>query len=301
MTKQFPQVVLILLTCNQKDITLQCLTSLQDCEYENKKIVLIDNGSEDGTCEAVRMAFPEVHCLRNDKNLGAAGGRNAGINYSLSNFEFEFVLFMDNDIVVTPPFLTNLVSKLRGKISQGIEIASPKLYIMGLEKIIDIAGGANVNFFTGSTQTRGHGEKDEGQYDDDTLTKLVPTTMVLMHRRALLRAQKFDVAYDPYGYEDLDMILRANLPGNKLLFVPDSVVYHKGNRTGFGGYSPDYAKTKMTNLKYFLHRHSSFVQRMSFFCLLPLLAVKSISRELYRGNFGSILGLIKGFVVKGKG
>jgi len=290
-----PLVVLIILSCNQKDITLQCLESLSACDYSNKQIVLVDNGSEDATVEAVHKAFPEVKCLRNKKNLGAAGGRNVGIDFANEHYEFEYVMFMDNDIVVTPPFLKKLVEGLVQNIDNGIEIASPKLYLMGSDNVIDCAGGAKVNFITGSTQTRGHGEVDIGQYDGESFPKCVPTT-VLMHRRALLRAQHFDISFDPYGYEDLDMVLRANLPGNPFLFVPESVVYHKGSRTGFSGYSANYAKVKAANLKRFLKRHSSFLQRISFYCLLPLLVVKPISRELRKGNFSSVIGLIKGFI-----
>ncbi len=300
ITENLPAVVLVILTCNQKEITLQCLESLFHCGYEKKQIVLVDNGSEDGTLGAVKAVFPAVHCLRNETNLGAAAGRNVGIDYATDQCDFEYIMFMDNDIVVAPHFLNKLVEGLIENSDRGIEIASPKLYLMGSDNIIDCAGGAKVNYYTGSTQTRGHGETDAWQYDVEKFPKCVPTT-VLMHRRALLRAHHFDVSFDPYGYEDLDMVLRANLPGNPFLFVPESVVYHKGSKTGFSGYSAEYAKVKAANLKRFLKRHSSVLQRFSFYCLLPVLAVKPISREIRKGNFGSVIGLIKGFINNGKG
>lgn len=290
-----PSVVLIILTCNQKEITLQCLESLAGCNYPNKHIVLVDNGSTDGTVEAVKKIYPQIHCLRNQTNLGAAAGRNIGIDYALGALDFEFVMFMDNDIVVNPSFLDKLVDGLIEHNDLGIQIASPKLYLMGQDNILDCAGGAKVNFYLGSTQTRGHGEKDKGQYDDEKFPRCVPTT-VLMHREALLRAEKFDVSFDPYGYEDLDMVMRANVPGVPFLFVPESIVHHKGSKTGFSGYSGEYTKVKTLNFKRFLRRHSTNLQRCSFCLLLPFLAVKTIIRELRRGNIGSIIGMIKGFL-----
>ena len=291
---KIPPVALVILTCNQRDITLQCLQSLAESDYDNMQVVLVDNGSDDDTLHAVKEKFPEIHLIRNETNLGAAGGRNVGIDYAKAQLDFDYIMFMDNDIVVTPTFLTKLIEGLLDSQKTGVEIASPKLYLMGSDKIIDCAGGAKVNFYLGSTQTRGHGEKDIGQYDNNNFPKCVPTT-VLMHKNALMRAEKFDISYDPYGYEDLDMVLRANIPGNPFLFVPEAVVYHKGSKTGFEGYTAEYAKVKATNFKRFLKRHSSPVQRMAFFSLLPFLAIKPITRELLKGNFRSIIGLVKGF------
>ena len=86
-----PLVALIILTCNQKEVTLQCLASFEKCTYPNKEIVLVDNGSSDGVLEAVAGAYPGVHRLRNERNLGAAGGRNVGIEYVLQEFSFEYI------------------------------------------------------------------------------------------------------------------------------------------------------------------------------------------------------------------
>lgn len=290
-----PPVVIVILTCNQKQVTLDCLQSFAYCPYPNKQIVLVDNGSEDGVEAEVAQQFPSVQVLRNEKNMGAAGGRNTGIEYALRELDFTYIMFMDNDIVVRPDFLSKLVEGLETCENSLVEIASPLLYQMGTENVIDCAGGAKLNFYTGSTQTRGHGEIDNGQYDHDKFPKCVPTT-VLMHRQALERAGIFDVSFDPYGYEDQDMVLRANPEGAPFLFVPEAVVYHLGSKTGFSGYTAEYTKMKGQNMRRFFKRHSTPFQWFCFNLLLPFLSVKTIVRELRRGNIKAIWGLAKGFL-----
>jgi GT2 family glycosyltransferase len=295
-----PLVAIIILTCNQKQVTLNCLESLSACTYENKQIILIDNGSEDGVNAEVNQKYPHVTVLRNEVNLGAAGGRNTGIEYALHHLDFTYIMFMDNDIVVMPDFLNKLTEGLESCEDPTVEIASPLLYQMGTEKIIDCAGGAKLNFFTGSTQTRGHGEFNAGQYDNERFPKSVPTTTVLMNRKALVRAGSFDVSFDPYGYEDIDMVLRANPDNGPFLFVPDAVVYHLGSKTGFSGYTADYTCMKGQNMRRFFKRHASSFQWLCFNLLLPFLSMKTIVRELKRGNVKALFGLIKGYLSGGK-
>lgn len=290
-----PLVAIIILTCNQTKVTLDCLNSYNNCKYENKHIIIVDNGSEDDVAAKINSKFEGVTVLRNEKNLGAAGGRNTGIAYAKKHLDFHYIMFMDNDIVVMPNFLTKLVNGLHTCENEAVEIASPMLYQMGTDKTIDCAGGAKLNFYTGSTQTRGHGEEDKGQYNDDFFPNCVPTT-VLMRRSALERAGTFDVSFDPYGYEDLDMVLRANPERNPYLFVPDAVVHHLGSKTGFSGYTAEYTKMKGQNMRRFFKRHGSSFQWCCFNMFLPFLSIKTIIRELRRGNVKAIIGLAKGFL-----
>ncbi|HER63450.1 MAG TPA: glycosyltransferase family 2 protein [Desulfobacteraceae bacterium] len=297
--KQQPLVAIIILTCNQKEVTLRCLESFARCTYGGKKIALVDNGSSDNVLDEVAARFPEVECLRNEHNLGAAAGRNTGIDFARLHWDFEYILFIDNDTTVTPPFLDELVSALQGYREQGVEIASPKVYVMGGDRVIDSAGGAMINYLTASTQSRGAGEIDQGQYDRDLFSGSVPTTVcVILHRKALDRADRFDVSFDPYGYEDLDMILRARGENGRFLFVPRSIIYHKGSRTGFGGYTGDYTSVKAKNMKRFFKRHSAPWQWVCFNMLLPFLGLRTLARELKKGNIGAVKGLIKGYLGK---
>jgi GT2 family glycosyltransferase len=121
-----------------------------------------------------------------------------------------------------------------------------------------------------------------------------------MDRKALQRAGCLDVSFDPYGYEDLDMVLRANPDRAPFLFVPSAVVYHLGSKTGFSGYTPDYTRMKGQNMRRFFKRHSTAFQWFCFNLLLPFLSVKTIVRETKQGNVKAIFALAKGFLNGGR-
>ena len=293
--EQLPSVALVILTWNQKDTTLKCLESLKACDYTNLTVILVDNGSEDGTSDCVIRSYPNVVLLRNEENEGASAGRNTGIEYANMHISYSYIMFIDNDTEVRPDFLTKLVESLETCEDSRVQIASPMIYQIGTEKTIDSAGGSRVNFFTGSTQTRGHGELDKGQYQHKIFSRSVPTTAVILHKKAMERAGSYDVSFDPYGYEDLDMVLRANKKNTPYLFVPNSIVYHLGSRTGFKTYSNEYAATKGKNMRRFFKRHSTPFQWVCFNVLLPFLSIKTIARELSKGNVRTVWALAKGF------
>ena len=71
-------VNIIVLNWNQKKLSLECLNSLQKTTYKNKHIVFVDNGSDDGSVDAVQNLFTKVEIVRSEKNLGYAGGNNFG-------------------------------------------------------------------------------------------------------------------------------------------------------------------------------------------------------------------------------
>lgn len=278
-----PLVVIALLSWNQRDDTLRCLESLHAITYPSTRILLVDNGSEDGTEQAVAERFPDVRVLRNPQNVGAAKGRNHAIDDARSHDAFAYMLFIDNDTVVTPGFLEPLVEAHRADESVGL--ASAKLHKLLEPGVIDDGGGCRVNFYTGSTQRAGSGEVDRGQYDRPAAPGSVPNTgCLLVSRDAIESCEGFDTGLDPFGFEDLDFSLRAMEQGHAFRFVPESLVYHKGNMTGFGGYTAEYAKLKGRNLRRFLARHATPWQRLCFHALLPLLALRTVAREVVRGN-----------------
>lgn len=291
-----PQVGVVLLTLNQKEDTVRCIESLQRADYPDLYILLVDNGSTDGTAEVVAERFPSVEVVRSSKNLGEAGGRKLGARTILAQSKCEFILIMDNDTVVSPNFLAPLVAALRSYPNVGL--VSPMVHSLREKGVIDEAGGCKVNFITGSTQRRGAGELDQGQYDDPaTAAGLVPGGVCTLSRREVIEETGgFDELFNPYGFADLDYSLRVRAAGWTTRFVPESLIFHKGSKTGFGSYSPEYAAIKGRNMRRFLRRHSTTRQRVAFYLVLPFLALRTILREIRRGNWRAPFRLIAGFV-----
>ena len=91
----YPKVHVIVLNWNNKELTEQCLLSIQRIDYPNYEILIVDNNSSDGSVELFKNNFPDVKLLSLDKNLKYAGGNNAAIDY-LSFNDDDFFLFLNN-------------------------------------------------------------------------------------------------------------------------------------------------------------------------------------------------------------
>jgi len=290
-----PLVVVIILTCNQKEITLCCLESLEECSYKNLEIVVVDNNSDDGTSAALKSVFPHVHLVESPINAGVAGGRNLGIQFAEAMFSYDHLLILDNDTTVAGDFLQPMVDIL--ETDKRVGVVSPKIYLMGEKNILDQAGGSIVNFFTGSTAKRGHGKHDHGQYDARENQNCLPSGACSLSRKSVIIAcDGLDEIYNPYGFEDLDYSLRVKQAGYRLAYSPQSIIYHKGNKTGFNSYTDSYASIKGKHLRLFMKRHATPFQLICFNLLLPVLGLRTLLREARQGNVKTVLKLFQAYI-----
>jgi GT2 family glycosyltransferase len=120
-----PLVFIILVNWNGREITLECLASLDLVSYKNFKVVVVDNGSSDGSAEAIALGFPNVVVLEMHENLRFAEGNNAGMRYALEHGA-ELVLLLNNDTVVDTDFLPHLVERIRSDSATGM--VAPKIF-----------------------------------------------------------------------------------------------------------------------------------------------------------------------------
>lgn len=292
MTQDSELVIIIILNLNKKEDTLKCLESVFKLDYSPYEVVVIDNGSTDGSVEAISKAFPEVHLIRSVNNLGVAGGRNRGIEYANSNFQYKCLFFLDNDTLVEKESLGELVNAIRR--DKQIGLVTPKSYRMSSPKIIASAGGIDINLYTGSVCDIGSGEFDKGQYDQP---KFVTSCagLVLVKKEVFSQIGWFDEIFNPYGWEDIDFSLRAKKRGFKSLYVPKAVIYHKGGKGGRGRALPEYEKYKVKNFFILMKRHTNLLQWICFVCLIPLKSVSLLMGELHRGSLRVILAQFRGF------
>lgn len=98
--QQHVDIAVVILTCDQKEVTLRCLESFGDVDRDDIGILVWDNGSTDGTRESIEKQFPSVEARWSEKNRSFSG-RNAGLAAALDLWEPEFLLFLDNDTVIT--------------------------------------------------------------------------------------------------------------------------------------------------------------------------------------------------------
>ncbi len=109
----FPRVLIIIVTWNKQLYVVGLLTSLQKLHYSADKmdIVVVDNASTDETVTILKRDFPHVHLIENQENLGGTGGFNTGLAYAFSQPEdkYEYLWLLDNDVLVHPGALSELI------------------------------------------------------------------------------------------------------------------------------------------------------------------------------------------------
>jgi GT2 family glycosyltransferase len=253
-------VSVIMLTMNQRDKTLRALRSFREIASPAFQMVLWDNGSKDGTADAVRGEFPEViiHC--HPTNLGVASGRNAAAALALERFKPTHLLFIDNDMVVTPDFISALLKPFAhdSRLAQ----TQAKLRLLNDPTRLNDGGGCKIRFWLGLTRPIGFGEIDEGQYDKPT--KCISCGGAMMVRTDIFQQLGgFDEKFSPFGPEDLDFSLRAYKQGYYALYVPEAVAYHEVSHSFEGGENTElYARNKARLWLLFKRRHASFLEQL---------------------------------------
>jgi GT2 family glycosyltransferase len=290
--KNFKNIVVIVLTCNQRDRTLKCLSSIYAQDVSNFYTLLWDNGSNDGTAEAVKEAFPNALVHYYPTNLGVASGRNAAAELAMKTSNLTHLLFLDNDMILEPGFVGALLAPFAEDTKIGQTQA--KLKFMHDRQRLNDAGGAKINFMLWQVTPVGFGEIDHGQYD--TPKKCIACGGAMMVRTDVFKKlEGFDSVFDPFGPEDLDFSLRLQKAGYTALYVPQAVAYHAVSHTFGEGYTEDYARHKLRHWYLFMRRHALLYRKLGFFLIgIPYLVVRVMIREGKKGNLGALRGLVAG-------
>jgi GT2 family glycosyltransferase len=206
-----------------------CLDSLRRQSLAGIEIVLVDNGSTDGSVEFVRQRFgTAARIVTNASNRGYGEALNAGIRVARGRYLFA----LNNDTEVAPGCLDALVAAAERHPEAGS--CAPKILSFRDHGIIDNVG--QLLYPDGLSRGRGRLEPDRGQYDREEEILLPSGCAVLLRREMLADIGLFDE--DLFAYcEDTDLGLRAQLAGWTARYVPQAIVYHKYSAST-DGYSP---------------------------------------------------------------
>jgi GT2 family glycosyltransferase len=286
-------VAVVILTVNQRETTLRCLASLRGVKSPDHRVLVWDNGSNDGTVAAVVDADPDVVVHRHPRNLGVASGRNAAAALAMQRFNPRYLAFIDNDMLVSPDFLQALVAPFANDPRLGQ--AQAKIRLLRDPQRLNDGGGNRIQFWLGRTRPVGFGELDHGQYDQPRRCVSCGGAMVV--RTDVFRMLGgFDPVFDPFGPEDLDFSLRLARAGYYALYVPGAVVFHEVSHTfGGGSYTEGYARLKARHWFVFMRRHAPLHEQLAFFCVgAPYRLLRLIIREVKRGNVAAVRGIGRG-------
>lgn len=218
-TDRYPLVSIITVNYKQAEVTLALLDSLQQVTYPNYEVIVVDNGSNDGSVEKISQHAPWVTLIANDSNLGFAGGNNRG----LAEAKGELILFINNDVEVDPCFLEPLVDAIQ---QPNVGAVSPKIKFYYNPETIQYAGSTPLNYLTMRNRAIGFAEKDNGQHDKPRQTAFAHGAAMLVSRAVV---DKVGPMYDGYFlyYEELDWCEHIRKAGYTIMYEPRSVIYHK--------------------------------------------------------------------------
>jgi GT2 family glycosyltransferase len=229
-----PLVAVVVLNWNGRDDTLACLRSLRRAEAAELRVLVVDNGSSDGSVEAIRAEFPELEAIELGRNAGFAGGNNAGIERALE-LGAGFVLVLNNDVEVDPGAVAALVAEARARPDAGA--LSAKILFFDPPDLIWFAGASFDPRSGYNGRQRGYRQPDDGRWDEVVETDRVCGAAMLVPRPVLERVGTFDERLFAYS-EDTDWSLRARAAGYRHYVVPASRVRHKVSAASGGESSP---------------------------------------------------------------
>lgn len=231
-TGNYPPVAVVIVAWNQLDKTLACLEAVSVFDYPAFRVILVDNGSEPPLAEPVVARFPAVEMARMPRNLGFAGGYNAGLRRALAG-DSDYFLLLNNDTLPRPDALRRLVEALSGAADVGL-VTAKVLYAAEPERIWTV--GANLNVFL-DLKDGGQGQFDAGQWDAPRDVDFAPFCAVLGRREMFEQVGLLDEEFFLY-YEDMDYCRRARAAGWRIRLQPDARVLHDVSASSGGRDSP---------------------------------------------------------------
>lgn len=270
----------IVLNTNEKHHLKGCLPSLMRQAYKDFEVIVVDNGSSDGSVEYVKERFPKVKVVSNGANLGFAGGNNEGAKVALRK-KPDFVAFLNPDTEVDRNWLKELV---KAASKEGVGGATSKALLFSERDKLDSGGGA-MNFL-GYGWSLGYNDKDMGQHKEGE-TPFVCGGYCIFRREVLEKVGLFDSDYFIY-FEDTDLSWRARLAGYRLVFAPKSIVYHK--------YMPRFSKRKLYLLE--RNRIATLLKNYSkrtIILLLPGIIINESAAILYSLRSGWLWEKLAGY------
>lgn len=202
---------------NGKNLLKKCLISLKEQTLKDFEIIIVDNGSSDGSTEYIEKFFPKVHIIKLDKNYGFAKAVNIGIKKSKG----EFLVLVNNDTEADKNYLENLVKTAKAHAEAGF--VAPKMLSFYKRNIIDSAGD-EVDV-VGHSYNIGQGEKDGEKFNKGGRIFLATGGGSLFKREVFKKIGFFDEDYFAY-MEDIDLCLRAQYVGFKGWYEPSAILFH---------------------------------------------------------------------------
>lgn len=293
---KYPKVYIITLNWNKKEDTIECVESLKKLAYPNYKIVVVDNGSTDGSAKAIKARFPEVFLIENKKNLGYALGFNRGMKFAYKNAA-DYFLILNNDTVIDPKALIELVKTAETHSAIGF-VSGKAYYYNDPLKLQTVGKKSHPIYLVG--KHIGLGEYDKGQYDEIREYDFIDDVFLLVKKEVYEKVGGYDENFFLH-WEETDWCARVRRAGFKIFYNPKAKIWHKGLLTTSDGITSFAFFYVTRNQIPFMWRNANRWQFAVFtlelfFHKFPLTIARFVKHKNYRYISSYSRGLISGYL-----
>jgi hypothetical protein len=263
----------------------RCLPGLASQSYRPLEVILVDNGSTDGSTEWVARNFPDVRIIRNAENLGFATANNQGINEARG----DYVVLLNNDTWAEPDWLLHLVQAVRT--DAGIGMVASKMLYADQPEVINSAGICVDR--CGITWERRTGERDNPR-EAELQEVFGPSAGAGLYRRTMLdEVGLFDDDFFIY-LEDVDLAWRARWLGWRAVFAPQARVFHVHSATMEEG-SPRKTRLLAQNKISLLLRNYPWPYGLWYLPLIMFYELLSLGHAVWNGRgVSAVMGRLAG-------
>jgi GT2 family glycosyltransferase len=257
----------VIVNWNGRHLLAECLDSVFQQSFRDFEVIVVDNGSRDGSGDFIRSSYPTVLLISLDANRGFAGGSNAGIRAASG----DYIALLNNDTRTDPGWLAALVKEAENTPSAGMWAS--KILSYDDPGVIDNVG--LLLYRDGLARGKGRLEQDRGQYDRER-EALFPSGCAGLYRRRMLdEIGLFDEEFFAYA-DDVDLGLRGRLAGWGCIFVPEARVFHRYSASS-STYSPFKAFLVERNRVWVLLKYYP----LELILISPLFTLQRLVLQLY--------------------
>ncbi len=251
-----------------------CLDSLNQSDFHSYEVIVIDNGSVDGSLEMIEKNYPLVRLIKNPENMGFAVACNQGIKAAKG----EYISLLNNDIEVESNWLTKLYEGMERHPECGM--GTTKMMFLDQRDVFYNTGDLFHAWSAGGG--RGQGEKDIGQYEEEDYVFGACAGAGIYRRDFFEKVGIFDEDFFIFA-EDVDINMRGQLQGFKCVYLPKAKVYHIGTAT-IGLYSDRYIYLCKRNDIFVLIRNYSLKLYFKYLWTIMTHQLNDIKYFTYRGQ-----------------
>lgn len=271
-----PCVFIIIVNYNGSKDTLACLDSIKNITYKNYKVIVVDNGSsEDKNILSDTISDENIQLILLNKNIGFSAGNNVGIRYAL-NQGADYIVLLNNDTVVEPDFLTNAICRMQKNNNEKIGILIGKIFYFSSPHKVWYAGGEVTKLLS---RVLHYDTDDDSISTEERYVNYATGCYYCIPSSVIKIAGELPEEYFLYC-EDTDYSTAVINNGYRILYYPQSVIYHKVN--GSTGSNSDLYKYYTTRNKfYYIKKYRSGIPLV---LSMAYQIARTIRNYLFRGH-----------------